>query len=53
MTEVKILSIYSHFLGEFTVNFNDSYSPMCESSIKSRDHGVEDYVFCCFVIFRV
>ena len=26
MTEVKIFSIYSQFLGEFTANFKDTYS---------------------------
>ena len=41
MTEVKIFAIFSHFLGEFTANFKDTYSlyslaysPMCEGSIK-------------------
>ena len=36
MTEVKIIAIYSQFLGEFIANFKDSYSlyslvysPMC------------------------
>ena len=38
MIEVKIFAIYSHFLGEFTAHFKDSYSLayslMCESSIR-------------------
>ena len=43
MTEMKIFAIYSQFLGEFTVNFKDTYSlyspaysPMCESSIREN-----------------
>ena len=38
MTEVKIFTMYSQFLGEFNANFKDSYSlyllaysPMCVS----------------------
>ena len=41
MTEVKIIAIYSQFLGDFTANFKDLYSlvysPMSERSITTGD----------------